>query len=70
MRLDERWSPGPDLMVIRDEHRQRMTPTRLEGPADWVIEIVFGKRVSERSGSLTRLLVRSVWRLGPPWAIS
>lgn len=39
MRLDERWSPEPDLMVIREEHRDRMTPRRLEGPADWVIEI-------------------------------
>lgn len=39
MRLDERWSPEPDLMVVRDEHRHRMTPRRLEGPADWVIEI-------------------------------
>ena len=39
MRLDERWSPVPDLMVIRNENRQRMTPRWLEGPADWVIEI-------------------------------
>ncbi len=40
MRLDERWSPEPDLIVIRDEHRHRITPKRLEGPADWAIEIV------------------------------
>jgi len=39
MRLDDRWSPEPDLMVIRDENRRRMTSRRLEGPADWVIEI-------------------------------
>lgn len=39
MRLDTRWSPEPDLLVIRDEHRDRLTPQRLEGPADWVIEI-------------------------------
>jgi len=39
MRLDERWSPEPDLLVVRDEHRDRLTPQRLEGPADWVVEI-------------------------------
>jgi Uma2 family endonuclease len=39
MRLDARWSPEPDLLVIREEHRNRLTPQRLEGPADWVVEI-------------------------------
>ncbi len=39
MRLDERWSPEPDLLVVREEHRHRLTETRLEGPADWVVEI-------------------------------
>jgi Uma2 family endonuclease len=39
MRLDERWSPEPDLLVVRDEHRHRLTRTRLEGPADFVVEI-------------------------------
>jgi len=39
MRLDSRWSPEPDLLVVRDENRHRMGPQRLEGPADLVIEI-------------------------------
>lgn len=39
MRLDERWSPEPDLLVVRDERRHLLKPQRLEGPADWVIEI-------------------------------
>ncbi|MGD2115119.1 MAG: Uma2 family endonuclease [Acidobacteriota bacterium] len=39
MRLDEHWSPEPDLLVVRDEHRRRMGPQRLEGPADLVVEI-------------------------------
>lgn len=39
MRLDERWSPEPDLLVVRNENRHHLTPQRLEGPADWVIEI-------------------------------
>lgn len=39
MRLDPRWSPEPDLLVVTDVHRDRMTPQRLEGPADLVIEI-------------------------------
>jgi Uma2 family endonuclease len=39
MRLDPRWSPEPDLLVVRDARRHLMTPQRLEGPADMVIEI-------------------------------
>ena len=39
MRLDERWSPEPDLLVVLDSHRHLMTAQRLEGPADLVIEI-------------------------------
>lgn len=39
MRLDPRWSPEPDLLVVTDAHVERITPQRLEGPADLVIEI-------------------------------
>lgn len=39
MRLDKKWSPEPDLLVVRDERRHLLTPQRLEGPADFVIEI-------------------------------
>lgn len=39
MRLDERWSPEPDLLVVREDQRHRLTPQRLEGPADLVVEI-------------------------------
>ena len=31
MRLDERWSPEPDLLVVRDERRHLLGRTRLEG---------------------------------------
>jgi Uma2 family endonuclease len=40
MRLDERWSPEPDLLVVRDARRHLMTRQRLEGAADMVVEIV------------------------------
>jgi Uma2 family endonuclease len=39
MRLDPRWSPEPDLVVVRQERRHLMRPQRLEGRADLVIEI-------------------------------
>ena len=39
MRLDARWSPEPDLLVVRPEKRHLLTRTRLEGAADLVIEI-------------------------------
>jgi Uma2 family endonuclease len=39
MRLDPKWSPEPDIMVVLDQSRPRIGPQRLEGPADLVIEI-------------------------------
>jgi len=42
MRLDPKWSPEPDLLVVREERRHLIGPRRLEGPADLVIEIVSG----------------------------
>lgn len=39
MRLDESWSPEPDLMVVREARRHLMGRRWLEGPADLVIEI-------------------------------
>jgi Uma2 family endonuclease len=39
MRLDPNWSPEPDLLVVREARRHLMTPQRLEGPADLVVEI-------------------------------
>ena len=39
MRLDPRWSPEPDLLVVREDKRHLLRPTRLEGPADLVVEI-------------------------------
>ena len=39
MRLDPRWSPEPDLLVVRDERAHLLGSNRLEGPADFVIEI-------------------------------
>ena len=39
MRLDPKWSPEPDIVVIVDARRHLMKSRRLEGPADMVIEI-------------------------------
>jgi Uma2 family endonuclease len=39
MRLDPEWSPEPDLLVVRNSRRHLLTSQRLEGPADWVVEI-------------------------------
>lgn len=39
MRLDAKWSPEPDILVVRESRRHLMSSKRLEGPADLVIEI-------------------------------
>jgi Uma2 family endonuclease len=40
MRLDARWSPEPDLLVVGKGRLNIVKEQRLEGPADLVIEIV------------------------------
>jgi Uma2 family endonuclease len=39
MRLDPKWSPEPDILVVLNSRRHLMKPGRLEGSADMVIEI-------------------------------
>lgn len=48
MRLDPKWSPEPDLLVVREERRHLVGPQRLEGPADLVIEIASPGRIDIR----------------------
>ena len=40
MRLSPHVSREPDILFIAREHRDRLTPQRLEGPADLVVELV------------------------------
>jgi Uma2 family endonuclease len=69
MRLDERWSPEPDLLVVREERRHLLKPQRLEGPADWVIEIVSeGDPEFERREKLPRYRqarIPEIWLIDP-----
>jgi len=69
MRLDPRWSPEPDLMVVTDAHRERITAQRLEGPADLVIEIASdGDPLLDEREKLPRYHVAGIpeiWVLSP-----
>ena len=40
----------PDVLFVRDEHRDRLKPTYLGGPADLVIEVVSPESVSRDRG--------------------
>jgi len=40
MRLAPRWSPEPDLLVVRRERLGLLGLQRLEGPADLIVEIL------------------------------
>jgi hypothetical protein len=48
MRLDPRWAPEPDRLVVPDASLHRMTPQRLEGPAHLVVEIARTARPAPR----------------------
>lgn len=69
MRLDARWSPEPDLLVVNDRHRGRMTPQRLEGPADLVVEIASdgdpGFEEREKLPRYREAGVPEIWLLSP-----
>jgi Uma2 family endonuclease len=69
MRLDERWSPEPDLLILRSEHRHRLTPQRLEGPADWVIEIASESDprfdLREKLPRYRKAAIEEIWHIDP-----
>jgi Uma2 family endonuclease len=69
MRLDERWSPEPELLVVRDERRHLLGKTRLEGPADLVIEIASdsdpGLDVREKLPRYREAGIEEIWLVNP-----
>jgi Uma2 family endonuclease len=69
MRLDERWSPEPDLLVVREARRHLLGPQRLEGPADLVIEIASeGDPTLDRREKLPRYQqagISEIWLVEP-----
>jgi Uma2 family endonuclease len=69
MRLDARWSPEPDLLVLRQARRHLATPTRLEGPADLVIEIASdsdpGLDVREKLPRYREAGIEEIWLIDP-----
>lgn len=40
----------PDILFVRNEHRERLKPTFLDGPADLVVEVVSPESVSRDRG--------------------
>jgi Uma2 family endonuclease len=69
MRLDANWSPEPDILVVREHRRQLMTPRRLEGPADMVIEIVSesdpGLDYREKLPRYRQAGIEEIWIINP-----
>ena len=69
MRLDPKWNPEPDLMLILSENRYRIKDTRVEGPADLVIEILSkATREIELEKKVPKYLecgVKEIWIIDP-----
>ena len=69
MRLDPRWSPEPDLLVVRSSRRHLLGKTRLEGPADLVIEIASdsdpGLDVREKLPRYREAGIEEIWLVNP-----
>ncbi|HEX7183943.1 MAG TPA: Uma2 family endonuclease [Thermoanaerobaculia bacterium] len=69
MRLDERWSPEPDLLFVREERRHLLAAQRLEGPADFVIEIASESdpqfEIREKIPRYLQAAVPEIWLVHP-----
>jgi len=69
MRLDADWSPEPDILIVRAARRHLMTPRRLEGPADMVIEIASESDprldVREKLPRYREAGIDEIWMVGP-----
>ena len=69
MRLSQKWNPEPDILVIGPEKYKNVTKTRLDGPADLVIEIL-SKSIKEMDlgKKLPKYIesgVKEVWIIDP-----
>jgi Uma2 family endonuclease len=69
MRLSPKWNPEPDLMIVLRDNFHKIQPTKIEGPADIVIEIL---SKSTRDIDLNKKLpfylqsgVKEVWLIDP-----
>lgn len=69
MKLSAKWNPEPDIMIILPENYTRITKTKLEGPADIVIEILTkATKEIDVTKKLPKYLeegVQEVWILDP-----
>ena len=52
MRLDDQWTPAPDLVFVAAEHVDRVGDTQIIGPADLAVEVLSPSNVNDdRVGS-------------------
>lgn len=69
MRLDPRWPPEPDLLVVREHRRHLLGEHRLEGPADFVLEIASesdpGLDLREKLPRYREAGIEEIWLLNP-----
>ena len=69
LRLDAQWSPEPDILIVRDSRTDLMSPQRLEGPADMVIEIVSesdpGFDYREKQPRYREARIEEIWIVNP-----
>ncbi len=62
MKLDDIWTPAPDLVFIAQKHLKRAKKKRIEGPVDLAIEILSSHPKHDRETKFTAYA-----RYGIPW---
>jgi Uma2 family endonuclease len=63
MKLDERWSPAPDLVFVARKNFKRVKEKRIEGPIDLAVELL-----SPTNPQIDRVTKFAAYaRYGIPW---
>jgi Uma2 family endonuclease len=69
MRLSEKWNPEPDLMVLLPENYNRIKPTKIDGPADLVVEILSAATreldLTKKVPKYLQMGVKEIWLIDP-----
>lgn len=62
MKLDDDWTPAPDLVFVAQKHLRRVKRRRIEGPVDLAVEILSSNKAVDR-----RTKFAAYARFGIPW---
>jgi Uma2 family endonuclease len=69
MRLSKEWNPEPDILIIQPDKYNKLSKSRLEGPADIIIEILSPSTketdLNKKLPNYLKFGIKEVWIIDP-----